>query len=355
MITRQSDGTYAIPATDLYALIGQLSMTQLATDAGQAPITPPPVVTPPTPPPTVTGFKGLFAFSGDTSTLVNNPSVHGCVLKYAWSDLEPTQGQINFAKIDSDMAPWVAAGKEVILRISTSGWKGWSTPPNGSYTPAWVYKLGVKSVTSGDGAIKPQYWSSTFLNQYGSFLNALGARYDGNPNIAFIEMGIGDGGETSVDTRKTDALKSWQAIGYSDAVWLSTIKQIVGLYKLAFPTKPLVIMPDNSFIGGTSGYGEDVVLTYAAGAGIGLQDNGLVTTTVLKSSSWKQAPFIVSEQRDQLSQTPGVTLKQLIDVALGSAYGASYVLLFSQDLAAADQTMLASYLGKSSTTWVKTQ
>src|SRR6266702_3264479 len=185
------------------------------------------------PPVLASGFQGIYNFSGPASLqLEQNPSVAGTYLGFNWSELEPDQGNYQWNIIDSAMNPWIAVNKKVILRVSASGWKKWKTPPLAQWAPQWVYDLGVQHVTDDDGSIKPEYWNPKFLLALQNFITAFGQRYDANTNILAIEMGIGDGGETKVDTSKgSDVLKKWKAIGYTDDLWFGAIQEIIGFYK----------------------------------------------------------------------------------------------------------------------------
>lgn len=330
-IARQSDGSYALnmTAAELYAAIGQLDMTQLAKDAGQGTTTPPP----PPPPPTTSGFKGIFAFNtGNASTFATNPYVAGSVLMRYWAEVNPQQGVYNWDLMDADMKPWIAAGKQVIWRISTAGWAKWQPSQHSEQgTPQWVYDLGVPFVTDDDGSKKPQYWNKTFLDNLQAFVQAFKARYDGHPNILCIEIGVGDGGETKVDTSKaSDVLKKWQAIGYTDTLWWGAIQGIVSMYVENFVKTPIVLMPDASFIGGTKGYDESLVVDYAMKYNIWMQWNGLVAGAKL-AGSLANVPkgHLLCEQLNAAGQN-----KRSLDADLQTAVnlGAVAVLVFTSDL-----------------------
>lgn len=286
-------------------------------------------------------FHGIFVFNGNNSaTLANNPNIAGTYLGYAWAQLEPTQGQYNWTQIDNDMQPWLANNKKIILRVSPSGWTGWF-PDIKSWTPSWALN-GVQSVTESDNAIKPAYWNTAFLANYSAFIDAFGARYDGNANIICVEMGIGDGGETKPDTKNNpQRLQMWQKIGYSDAVWWDTIQKIAGFYQGAFKTTPLAMMPNASFIGGTKGYDEAKVTDWAIAQTppIWLQNNGIIAGQPI-NQSWLKTT-ILGEQRLVTSQS-GDTLDE--DLALMINWGASYALCFEADLAnSKNQATLAKF------------
>lgn len=280
-------------------------------------------------------FHGLVEFNQNNgSKNAANPHVVGTTLMYQWSDLNPAEGQYDFSKIENDLKLW--EGKKVILRVSASGWKKWTTPQNTSWTPKWVYAKGAKSVTTDDGSIKPVYWDTTFLHAYNAFILAYGQKYNLDDRILAIEMGIGDGGETKPDTSKfSDRLKKWKAAGYTDQLWFGAIKEIVQMYKAAFPTTPLILMPDASFLGST--LHEVDVLNYAISEGCWLQENGLVPNEQL-NPLFQKTTFIM-EQR--AASTDAQTLEQELSTAL--QLKAAYVLVFTSVL---EDTAQAAVLEK---------
>ena len=360
-ISRMTDGSNnwqiihvdtAANVLDLYAKI-QANLTQLQADAGVTvppPLTTPPVTVPPaTTIPATSGFRGIFAFNNMTQTSLfsDNANVAGTTLTYYWSQLEPQAGVYNWALIDNDMKPWIAKGKSVIVRASTAGWKNWQPPFSEQGTPQWVLDQGVKSVKDADGSVKPQYWNTTFLSNLADFIHAFAQRYDGNTNITCIEMGVGDGGETKVYTEKdAGLLKSWQAIGYTDMVWFDTIQKIVAMYTANFTKTPLALMPDATFIGGSSGYNEQKLIQYIAdlkNTNIWIQDNGLIANKALPGSFSvlpKNYP-ILAEQRNDTATSKD---KLADDLKTARNNGAVAILVFTSDLQnPANQATLAQY------------
>jgi hypothetical protein len=330
-LTRQADGTYSLnmTAAELYAVIGKFDIGQLATDAGQGTTTPPPppVTTPPT------GFKGVFAFNNmaNPTLFVDNPGVVGTVITDYWARLNPAPGVYAWDIIDNYIKPWAAAGKQIILRVSTAGWKNWQPQLNSKQgTPQWALDQGVPFVTDDDGSIKPQYWNGKFLDALHTFVQALGARYDGNVNILAIEIGVGDGGETKPDTSKaSDVLSKWQTIGYTDANWWAAIQAIIQMYVGAFKQTPLALMPDASFLGGTKGYNESLVVNYAAKYSIWMQWNGLVAGATLAGSLVNVKMPLICEQLNAAGQNKRSFLQ---DAQTAIKLGAVAMLAFTSDL-----------------------
>jgi len=87
-------------------------------------------------------------------------------------------------------------------------------------------------------------------------------------------------------------------------------------------------MPDKSFIGNTSGYGEDMVVSYAVSKNVWLQANDLTSSNVNKSSDWNKVPHI----EEQLNDTAHTGDSLLGDLQNGLKLGANYLLVFSSDI-----------------------
>lgn len=274
-------------------------------------------------------FKGVFQFGSNSSTLASNPSIAGTHLGYYWSQLEPQQGQYNWSAIDQQMAPWVSYGKKVILRVSTSGWTRWAPPYSQSGTPQWVYDLGVRSVKEIDGSILPEYWNPIFLQNFADFIRAFAQRYDGNPDVAYIDIGLGVGGEAKADSHNSnpDQLNMWKHIGYSNANWWKVVQSIITDYTASFTHTPLAVMPDKVFMEKQDGYSGKMLLDYAVQHGLWLQDNGLAKDRQLPSQ-FMQVPH--PEEQIGTTEQTGDTLQQDIQRALN--LGANYILIFGTDL-----------------------
>lgn len=353
-ITRNDNGTYSITKTvtvsalELYLSInafeqeiGQLNMTQLAIDAGQSGTT-----TPPPPPPPASSGKGIYGFNvmDNPAAFAGNPNIKGVVLTRYWAEFETAQGEYDFSPFDNDIKPYADHGQFVILRVSVAGWENWQPKQNsGKGWPQYLAAQGVKYVTDPDKSLKPQYWNPIFLQHLNAFVQAFAARYDQHPNVFAVEMAIGDGGETKPSTNHSTSLSAWQGIGYTDAVWLGTIEQIVGFYTSAFKNKPLILMPNATFIGNTPGYNEQKLMDAIIGLNnpqIWYQDNGLTSSSSL-AGSWGNVPKgkIISEQLRMTSQS-GDTLAG--DLANALKHGSQAILVFTEDLqASGNQAILA--------------
>jgi hypothetical protein len=126
-----------------------------------------------------------------SDTLDDFPGLSCVYLRVPWSFIEPQEGKFNFSLLDTPAQRWIDKGKQIALRISsTESWMRWATPE-------WVHDAGAKgyNFTVGKGVDEngpywePDYKDPVFLEKLDNFLAAMAERYDGNPNVAFIDIG----------------------------------------------------------------------------------------------------------------------------------------------------------------------
>ncbi len=124
-------------------------------------------------------------------TVEEFPGLAAVYLRVPWAFLEPEEGRFNWALFDTPAQRWIAKGKRVALRVTCSeNWMPFATPE-------WVRKAGAKGYfyQFGNGRSEtgtlwdPDFGDAVFLQKFDRFLAAMSARYDGNPNIAFVDVG----------------------------------------------------------------------------------------------------------------------------------------------------------------------
>ncbi|KPK62313.1 MAG: hypothetical protein AMK73_06290 [Planctomycetes bacterium SM23_32] len=126
-------------------------------------------------------------------TLDDFPGLGVIYFRLAWAYLEPEEGCFNWSVVDAPAQRWLAKGKQIAFRFTCceSGLR--------YATPEWVKEAGAKGsyfrrgdVVSADepGACwEPDYDDPVFLEKLGGFLAAAAARYDGSPEVAFVDVG----------------------------------------------------------------------------------------------------------------------------------------------------------------------
>ena len=126
-----------------------------------------------------------------SDTVDDFPGLSTVYLRVPWAFLEPEEGRFNWALFDTPAQRWIAKGKRVGLRVTCSeNWIPYATPE-------WVKKAGVKGTfyqfgkgpTPQGESWDPDFGDPVFLEKLDQFLSVMAARYDGNPNVAFIDIG----------------------------------------------------------------------------------------------------------------------------------------------------------------------
>ena len=197
----------------------------------------------------------------------------GCSVVYLrvpWAYLEPEEGVYNWALLDTPAQRWIAKGKQVGFRFTTSeSWMEYATPK-------WVFDAGAKSIPFTfprgypDGPrvegnlYDPVFDDPIFLEKLDRFLAAAGARYNGRPEVAFIDIGtfgLWGEGHTLMSSKLSDAENARMARIHID------------LHKKHFPDTQLFVIDD---VIGHDVPGDDFpLMNEAVSEGIGLRDDSI--------------------------------------------------------------------------------
>ena len=227
-----------------------------------------------------------------SDTVDEFPGASTVYLRLAWSYIEPEEGRFNWAVVDTPAQRWIAKGKKVAFRFTAS-----ETNRDQPYaTPEWVRKAGAKGYFYSYGkGIDPQganwepdFDDPIFLEKLDHFLAAAGARYDGNPEVAFIDVGtLGAWGEghTTPSTKKF----------YPAA----TVIHQIDLYHKHFPHSLVVVNDDFSIQGrGIELFG------YSRGLGMGFRDDSILVEkpphsyyhAFLATQFWPTLPVVLESE-----------------------------------------------------------
>ncbi len=194
-----------------------------------------------------------------SDTVDEYPGLTVVYLRIPWSYVEPEEGKFNWAVVDGPAQRWIAKGKRVAFRFSVSeSWMRWATPE-------WVAKAGAKgyNFTPGKEDPKGPYWEPdyddpVFLAKLENFIMAAAKRYDGNPEVAFYDVGSfgvwGEGHLWASTQRKYPA---------------STVIKHIGLHLKYFKHTLLAANDDFSFQG-------DEAIDYARAHGLTLRDDSIL-------------------------------------------------------------------------------
>ena len=108
--------------------------------------------------------------------------------RYDWAEINPREDVYNWALIDDAITAWARIGKQFsfgVMNVNTF---------NVNCTPKWVFDKGAK-YTMGNGENSPEriyyipVWDDpVYVGACKKFAKALAERYDGNSNIAFIDI-----------------------------------------------------------------------------------------------------------------------------------------------------------------------
>ncbi len=215
-------------------------------------------------------FQGWMAFA---RTPWNEPRLPCSVAYFRlnWEELEPEEGRFNWKPIDDAADAWRKKGARIAFRIMTT-----NPHSRGTYaSPKWLFDAGCKfseyeegggDPTKGGARIKrvePDYSHPLYLSKHGAFLKALGARYDGDPRVEFMDVGsYGYWGEWHTPRAAGPEIR----------------RQIVDAYLAAFRKTPLVMMSDDA-----------EMLGYALSKGTGYRRDGV-------GSPWHEQNWIGSKK-----------------------------------------------------------
>lgn len=119
----------------------------------------------------------------------NHPQQGG----FDWATLNPSQGVYNWAPIDTVLTQVAARGHQLSFRVMTMLGDDFG----GHLVPAWAVTAGATIRANGE----PDYRTRAYQQHFGTFVDALAARYDGDDRIAFIDIsGYGLYNEWQVNT-----------------------------------------------------------------------------------------------------------------------------------------------------------
>jgi hypothetical protein len=256
-------------------------------------------------------------------TLDDWPGLSVIYLRVPWSFLEPREGEFNWSLFDTPAQRWIAKGKQIAIRVSCS--ESWLRHA----TPKWVQDAGVKGIEfefgkgpkPGGPLWDPDYLDPVFLQKLDRFLAALARRYDGNPNVAFIDVGsfgMWGEGHTGFSSRLTQE-QTFQVV-----------KRHVDLHTKHFKRTLLCISDDVA--GATRPGRRFPEMDYALANGVTLRDDSILVQpppnswyhAEMAQEFWPRLPVILEHEHFGSSKARGAWSGDLL-VKSVEDYHASYL------------------------------
>lgn len=230
------------------------------------------------------------------------PAVGVIYLRLAWGFIEREEGKFDWSIVDIPAQRWIAKGKKIAFRFTTFESPGNGNPANA--TPEWVVKAGARvSLVRGRSTpdrpapmrFEPEYDDPIFLEKLDHFLAAAAARYDGDPNVAWIDIGtVGIWGEGDPNPER--------------AVTAGTVRKHLDLHLKNFK-RTLIAFNDNLTF---RGKGLETI-DYALERGMTLRDDSIlcrpgqeaIFTHYYAGPFWPRFPVILESEHYGLSVKRG--------------------------------------------------
>jgi hypothetical protein len=179
--------------------------------------------------------------------ILTNPLIAGVAIRWTWPIVEPVEGMYDWSYFDEQIDRVGAAGKKVLLRI-TSG---------GKNTPSWVFNAGVQtfsfvdtqaySPTYNQTVTIPAFWDPTFLEKKKRFIAEMGQHFADNPHVVLVAVSCANAttDDWVVPSSKTD-VQNWRSIGYTSNKLINACKQIIDVSMAAFPNQTITLAVNRS-------------------------------------------------------------------------------------------------------------
>jgi hypothetical protein len=224
-------------------------------------------------------IRGIYIYSNDVSQIskptanaitsaLSENGVDGLALAIAWSAIEPTMGQYQFALLDQWMQTAIASRRAVDLVIlggsSTPPWLFQPAPAGAGVTPL-DFTISPHSGATGqcDSETIAAPWDATFLAQWDAMLAAVAAHLKAAGTYSSVTLlrltGINRTteelrlpAETAQSTGLacvSNSLATWQQAGYKPSLLLTAWDHILTSFNKSFPDKSfgVSIIPTNAF------------------------------------------------------------------------------------------------------------
>jgi len=123
--------------------------------------------------------------------------------KISWAILNPIEETYDWTALDQQLEEAKSSGKQFSFRVYTMVGEGYE----GHVMPDWVLIKGASLFPNGE----PDYSNCVYQEEWGEFVNELVRTYDGNSDIAFIDIsGYGNFNEWAWQDQQTEWDGAWE-------------------------------------------------------------------------------------------------------------------------------------------------
>ncbi len=190
------------------------------------------------------------------------PGMDHLYIRLSWAHFEPQEGHYNWSWIDDVKNHWVAKGYGISLRISTC------ETGETNATPGWVVAAGAKGAmykAYRQQVWVPEYGDPIYLAKLDRFVGELARRYDGQPWLRYVDIGLGTWGEGHNHPM------------FDKVIPIPAVKRHIDIYRTHFRRSVLVLSDDAVHVHGRSPDEEKELKEYAAAKGISWRDDSILT------------------------------------------------------------------------------
>lgn len=218
-------------------------------------------------------YPGIYTFlDNDNLDPALYPFLTGGHMKFHWADIELMDDYFDWSEVDDWLEGESSLGKPAAVGFTLYDGRCCG----GMLSPRWLLWQNEETVVRCDAMYWPipRYWHPQYLAEYKEYIHTFAQRYDGDPRIAWIELGTGIFGEN-----KAADTSDWSCLlqaGLTEAVWEDYSRQVMDAFRSEFTRTPLLFQFAPLYVPETNSPRQRKVLTdYAASLGIGLKHNGL--------------------------------------------------------------------------------
>ena len=196
--------------------------------------------------------------------------------RFDWCVLNPEEDVYNWTPVDNAISQWAQEGKQFcfgVMSVNTFG--------NVYATPKWVFDKGAKFTMGNNESRRndmryfiPVWNDPVYVAACKKFAEAMAEKYDGNPNIAFIDIrNYGNWGEmhSYPFERETFPLKPEEVINLLFQPYIDNFKKTPLIICHPHTVKNITWQDDAKY-----DYDYDIIMHWAVDHGIGLRRDGIM-------------------------------------------------------------------------------